>query len=110
MQFIKSHKNITLQNIDHHHDIFYPGWHDIDNLDEGNWVYHLSQVCKLKEYTWFRNVDSEDFCKIDINFIFNEIFSLDLNQIKKPDIIVVCSSPHWTCDVENSLINKLLEN
>ena len=107
---IFSFKNLHIQNIDHHHDIFYPGWHDLELLDEGNWVYHLSKLDKLKRYDWFRNKDSENFCNsIDLNFEFKEYFDLKVNYLLKPDIIFLCSSPHWTSDINNLLTNKLLK-
>ena len=101
---------LDIQNIDHHHDIFYPGWHELETLDEGNWVYHLSKTNKLKSYTWFRNKDSEDLSnEVKLNFKYLEVFDLHIKKIVKPDIIILCSSPHWTFDSENILIKKLME-
>lgn len=101
--------DLNLQNIDHHHDIFYPGWHELENLDEGNWVYHLSQAKNIKEYTWFRNADSENFtADLDLNFKFKQIYDLSVHYVVKPDLIVLCNSPHWTLDEDNVLINKIL--
>lgn len=109
LNYIPKNRKVLLQNIDHHHDIFYPGWHNLDELDEGNWVYHLSKTNQLEKYTWFKNNDSEAFCNcIDLNFEFNQHLEIKEDYVLIPDIIVLCSSPHWTYDVDNLLIKKLL--
>ena len=59
----------SIVNFDHHHDVYYPGWHDKDVLDEGNWVYHLNNSPIMK-YTWVRNPDSENLPEgLELNFI-----------------------------------------
>ena len=110
LKHIPHDKDIFLQNIDHHHDIFYPGWHNLEILDEGNWVHHLAKTSRLKKYMWFRNKDSESFCNcIDLNFDFCQKFDLKVEDIVRPDIIILCSSPHWTFDSGDALVKKLLE-
>ena len=110
IQYISKKEEIILQNIDHHHDIYYPGWHELENLDEGNWVYHLSKSHNLKRYDWFKNNDSEIFCNcISLNFDFVQYLELKSNYILEPDIVILCSSPHWTYDDKNLIIDKLLE-
>mgnify|MGYP003138019773 CR=1 FL=1 len=107
--YLDMHNDLYIDNIDHHHDIYYPGWHDLELLDEGNWVYHVSKNAKLKRYTWFRNVDSEPFSsKIKLNFDFIQKDDLRMDCISKPDIIVICASPHWTLDTEGAVINQLM--
>ena len=99
--------NFKLYNIDHHHDIFYPGWHDKEKLDEGNWVYHLKGCT---EYTWIRNTDSENMPQHSLEFVVNEMF-LDDNTIKKLpqfDSVIFCESPHWTGGKGISTIDKLI--
>ncbi len=109
LDYIPKKIKVSLQNIDHHHDIFYPDWHDLDQLDEGNWVYHLSKTNQLEKYTWFKNNDSEPFCNcIDLNFDFSQYLEIKEKYILMPDIIILCSSPHWTYDVDNLLIEELL--
>ena len=106
---LNTDEDLYIENIDHHHDIYYPDWHDLETLDEGNWVYHISKTKKLKSYTWFRNEDSELFCgTIDTNFEFIQHDALKIDYITKPDIIVLCDSPHWTLDTQGVLINKLI--
>ena len=101
-------KNLHIQNIDHHHDIFYPDWHELEKLDEGNWVYHLSKTNKLKKYTWFKNSDSEPYCDcLDLNFEFRQLVDLSIKHVTKPELIVLCSSPHWTFDYNNTLMKKM---
>ena len=109
LKYLTSSNNFRIQNIDHHHDIYYPGWHCLNVLDEGNWVYHLSKEKKIESYEWFRNKDSEDFSStIQLNFNFLQTNDLELKMINPPDIIVLCSSPHWTFDTNNLLIKKLI--
>ena len=109
MNYLNTDEDLYIENIDHHHDIYYPGWHDLGSLDEGNWVYHISKTGKLKRYTWFRNKDSELFCStIDLNFQFIQHDVLKIEYITKPDIIVLCGSPHWTLDTQSSLLNILI--
>ena len=84
-------------NIDHHHDIFYPGWHDISVLDEGNWVHWLAKQGKLESYTWVRNSDSENLDpSVSIQFPYVETEWLDPVNLPPIDSIFLCSSPHWT--------------
>ena len=108
LDHIPLHEDINLQNIDHHHDIFYPDWHELEKLDEGNWVYHLSKTNKLKKYTWFKNSDSEPYCDcLDLNFEFRQLVDLSIKHVTKPELIVLCSSPHWTFDYNNTLMKKM---
>lgn len=94
-------------NIDHHHDIFYPGWHDKEVLDEGNWVYHLD---RCEEYTWIRNEDSEDMPEHKLDFVVNELFFSDkvLECMPKFDMVVLCESPHWTGGKGKLTVDKFI--
>ena len=85
-----------IYNIDHHHDIYYPGWHSIDELDEGNWVSFLRKT-KLKEYNWIRNIDSENYeADIKLDFVFNELYLDNVETLPRFDFVFCCSSMHWT--------------
>ena len=109
IKYIPKKEEIILQNIDHHHDIYYPDWHELDKLDEGNWIYHLSKSHNLKRYDWFKNNDSEPYCNcISLNFDFIEYLELKSKYVLNPDIIILCSSPHWTYDEKNLIIDTLI--
>ena len=85
---------LNIYNIDHHHDIFYPGWHDREKLDEGNWVSH---VPNLLSYTWFRNLDSENLDQsVSLNFDYKELYLNPETNMPDFDVFFCCFSPHWT--------------
>ena len=88
---------LQMINIDHHHDIFYPGWHESGVLDEGNWVYWLAQQKRLKSYLWIRNDDSEDVDPtVPIDFPYREQAWIDPERLPPIELIFLCTSPHWT--------------
>ena len=39
LEYLPKDRPFSIVNFDHHHDVYYPGWHSLDTLDEGNWVY-----------------------------------------------------------------------
>lgn len=98
---------LSIYNIDHHHDIFYPGWHDREVLDEGNWVSH---VTNLSSYSWFRNQDSENLdSSVELNFDYSEQY-LDRDTVfPKFDFLFCCFSPHWTGPEGKGYTRELLE-
>ena len=102
-------KPFEIFNFDHHHDIFYSGWHDKNVLDEGNWVFSLNENENFKKYTWIRNQESEDAPKTDLNFVFEEVIIGEADIVLPEfNLIVLCSSPHWTFDLGNIIIERLL--
>ena len=103
--FIKNHHEIVeklaqdctyhIVNFDHHHDIFYPGWHDKKLLDEGNWVNWLDDLGLVSSYTWYRNSDSEDLdAGVSLSCQYNEKLYCN-DSLPRFDKIFVCSSPNW---------------
>tara|TARA_A100001015_G_scaffold319899_1_gene444382 strand:+ start:3335 stop:3895 length:561 start_codon:yes stop_codon:yes gene_type:complete len=98
--------SVTIFNIDHHHDIFYPGWHDKEILDEGNWVYHLKSC---DGYFWIRNKDSEEAPEHDLPFFIRELYMRDLlSSFPSFDLVVFCASPHWTNAKGEDIVEKLI--
>jgi len=54
--FLHGYDEYNLWNIDHHHDYAYDQYL---KLDEGNWIYHLSNVFLKKiNYVWINNPES----------------------------------------------------
>lgn len=98
---------LSIYNIDHHHDIFYPGWHDREVLDEGNWVSHVKN---LASYSWFRNLDSENLdSSVELNFDYAELY-LDADTVfPKFDFLFCCFSSHWTGPDGEGYARELLE-
>jgi len=95
LDFLPDDISFSIYNFDHHHDIYYPGWHSLDTLDEGNWVYFLKDK-KINSYTWIRNEDSED-----MNFILSELdFDIEerytIENMPMFDSVVFCISSRWT--------------
>lgn len=90
-------EKFNLYNFDHHHDIFYPGWHKVEELDEGNWVHHVNQS-HLKEYCWIRNNDSEWIQSLDGLTANVVVMSPEpsLQLLPLFDLVIICISPHWT--------------
>jgi len=99
--------SFSLYNFDHHHDIYYPGWHDLKVLDEGNWVSHLENF-NIKEYIWIRNKDSEniyDFCHLAFPVISHT--SVDFKSLPRFEDVFICKSPHWTGDESEKFLDAL---
>lgn len=97
-----------LYNVDHHHDIYYPGWHDREKLDEGNWLSHID--CDLIEsYTWIRNETSEDIdSKINIPFVHRQLINPDIRILPRFDRVFICVSPHWTGESNLNSVVKII--
>ena len=107
LQFLPKTIDFKMFNVDHHHDIYYPGWHDKDLLDEGNWVFHMKGCA---EYTWVRNEDSEDIAECTLSFPVREfLFSEKLSEgLPEFDMVIFCESPHWTGGKGKTTISKLI--
>jgi|TARA_B100000809_G_scaffold1138_1_gene1342 hypothetical protein len=95
---------LSIVNIDHHHDILYPGNHAVD-LDfglvyEGSWIEYLHRKSKIKDYVWIRN---ENSFNIDTHstLMFSSYLKTEYKYEEVPDLIYVCLSPtyipkfHW---------------
>lgn len=104
LAYMKGLTNISLVNIDHHHDISY----DIDdwvtllsdkNCGCANWVKALYDQDRLKEYFWIRDKNaSQDILKPNKKVLTTstplEHYSLDA-LVKKTDVLIICASPEW---------------
>ena len=96
LPFLPASDQYQLFNFDHHHDVYYPGWHSLDELDEGNWVYFLKNSPMIK-YVWIRNEDSENLPPdLQLNFDLEEIYEPIVEAFPNFDLVFGCSSEHWT--------------
>ena len=96
LNYLPKDAAFSIVNFDHHHDVYYPGWHNKDVLDEGNWVYHLNERPIIK-YTWVRNSDSEDLPKgLELNFTLVETVDPVIDELPSFDMLFFCVSQHWT--------------
>jgi hypothetical protein len=90
--FKSGFNEINLVNIDDHHDYFY----NHDELDDGNWLYHLSKIYKIN-YQWICNNDSEHIKEQSYRKNLKSYsYSNSLLDIKKLnfDVYFMCSSPN----------------
>ncbi len=95
-------------NFDHHHDVFYPGWHSMDSLDEGNWVGWVDKLGLISSYTWYRNPDSEDLDpSVNLKCIYSELQYAG-QDMPKFDVVFICSSPNWVHE-DNTYIVDLFK-
>lgn len=99
--FIKSHEmindyiqgeNITLYNIDHHHDLGYR--EDNTVIHCGNWALHLLKEKKINKYIWINNENSNIGLIESVDFETQSLREFNLNTLK-PDKIIICFSPEW---------------
>ena len=110
LDFLPVRQEFSIVNFDHHHDVYYPGWHDIDKLDEGNWVYFLKNS-NMISYTWVRNPDSEDL-PLEVSslpFSVIEKYEIDVSSLPQFDIVFCCSSPHWTGRLGRKYLLEIIE-
>ena len=109
VSFFKPGCAYEITNFDHHHDVFYPGWHNMDKLDEGNWVGWVDNLGLISSYTWYRNEDSEDLDpSVDLSCRYEEIF-YDSDPLPEFDYVFVCSSPNWIHEDNIYVLNSFKE-
>lgn len=108
LHFLPENIKYSVYNIDHHHDVYYPDWHNKEELDEGNWVYHLPNC---SDYTWIKNNKSEALPDHNLSFKVTEmLFSEEtLKLLPKFDMVVFCESPHWTGNNGSVTIKKIIK-
>tara|TARA_R100001530_G_C4203707_1_gene125465 strand:- start:45 stop:542 length:498 start_codon:yes stop_codon:yes gene_type:complete len=109
--FTHGYDEYNLINIDHHHDFHYDE-KKLDVLNEGNWLYHLSNVFKNKiNYTWISNPHSIhiylDRLKTLKSFTFDN--NIDYIKQKKFDKIFICCSPDYATTPEVITAYKIIE-
>tara|TARA_R100001509_G_C4819493_1_gene199273 strand:+ start:155 stop:745 length:591 start_codon:yes stop_codon:yes gene_type:complete len=109
LRHLPKKQKFCIYNFDHHHDVFYPGWHDLEELDEGNWVSHL-QNYPIEKFVWIKNKDSENReDKVKLNFVWEEILLPEEKELPNFDIVIGCVSPPWTGRDSKIELNKILE-
>jgi hypothetical protein len=98
----------NLINIDHHHDFLYETY----DLDESNWLYHLSNVfCNKINYTWVCNPNSQHYPIKKMKNLKSFNFDHNLSFIKQKtfDKIFLCCSPDYATCPEVSTSYKTIE-
>jgi len=106
----------NLVNIDKHHDYSY-NINKNNMIDEGNWLFHLSNVFNKKiNYTWISKNDSVPNRNVDLrknlkNFNFYN-FLLEIPNLNF-DTYFFCCSPEYSNQFSNTayeIIRKIYES
>lgn len=114
LESIGTSDNLIIDNVDHHHDIYYYDWNTPQTLNEGNWVWWLDKNNQIDEYTWFGNRNSEIYDKsMPFHCVYRQIFDRRFRPMANPDFLFVCESPHWVPPDSRGLfrtMQKLADN
>ena len=108
--FTHGYDEYNLINIDHHHDFHYG--ENLHYLNEGNWLYHLSNVFKNKiNYTWISNPNSEHILLKKYKNLKSFLFDHNLSYIKNIDFdkIFLCCSPDYAANPGVITSYKIIE-
>ena len=118
VDFLKDDINITVYNIDHHHDLGYGGDKEnaLENLSCGNWAKYLFDNNQMNKYIWLKNESSNMFsteyikpeeydCEVKtfIEFIQTNFFDMNFDKI------FLCLSPEWVPPYYRTLFFGLLD-
>lgn len=97
--FIYPQEDITIYNIDHHHDCGYGKENNFLNLGCANWVYFLKKKISNFTYHWICNNNSNFPEKNELGYglidYYYYINSFNFNQLPIPDELVIVLSPEW---------------
>lgn len=100
-KLLEGYKDISLCNIDHHHDVGYDikpqRW--LAQANDGDWVKYLMDRKSVIYYTWVCNdnsyLPSDDLRPIYVNKFF-QLKQVDLDQFTNNiDMLILCHSPEW---------------
>ncbi len=116
--FTHGYDEYNLFNIDHHHDYHYKFGVDendeskLHELNEENWLYHLSNVFKKKiNYVWISNPNSLHMPLRKMNKLKSFYFDHNIDSIKQKtfDKIFLCCSPDYAMTPEVITSYKIIE-
>jgi hypothetical protein len=108
--FTHGYDEYNLTNIDHHHDFHYGK--NFNSLNEGNWLYHLSNVFKNKiNYTWISNPNSHHIVLKELKNLKSFLFDHNISYITNInfDKIFLCCSPDYATTPEVITSYKIIE-
>jgi len=96
LNYVGDRHDLIIDNIDHHHDIFYEGWNSVNEVNEGNWVWWLDHNHQLQKYTWYGNKNSESYDQsMPFRCEYDQVFDRRRRPMTDPDFIFICESPQW---------------
>ena len=97
-EFDESNYNLSIINIDHHHDLGYAN-DNYQNCGCANWVMYLQRHKKIPSlsYQWIHNNNSEIRCNESVpkNLIEKNSTQLSNIDITDIDILFLCGSWEW---------------
>ena len=99
-------KHATMYNLDAHHDISYGSYDAELNLE--NWVLHAKDKKLIKDYHWINRELSEPCECSTITYTRTTLADLDINKVNEIDLLVICTSKHFTPREHWDSIPKLL--
>lgn len=107
INFIPKEEQVSLINIDHHHDVGY----NSEELEEknfpincGNWGLYLLKNNLINNYTWIKNNNSIRYFNNKYYFNSKCFYDYDLSELK-PDRIIICLSSPWVPRKYHTLFN-----
>lgn len=102
IKLVEDMKDITLINIDHHHDIGYNRVLPTTKIlrpECGNWVKYLSDKGLIKSYIWVNNENSDmptgGLSKMYLEDEFSIKDGFDISGLEQVDKLIICNSPQW---------------
>lgn len=87
-------KNANIFNIDYHHDISYG--EDDTELNIENWVTHAKRRGIMKTYNWLTQFDARPCSCSMLSHSRIDWDNVDIAKLPKFDIVVLCTSRHFT--------------
>lgn len=99
-------KDCNMYNIDFHHDISY-GEED-NELNLENWVRHSKSRGQILNYNWLHRELSELNCDSPFFYTRTCLGDLDVNKVEDIDLIVICTSHHFTPKKYQEIIKNIL--
>lgn len=116
LDFLKDDVDLSIINIDHHHDLSYKPDGEMEDPNCANWARYLFEENRMKSYVWANNTNS----KMPLENVENRIKSYnyiveDFNQLKdkianiKYKKVFICLSPEWVPPYCQTLFFGLLD-
>ena len=98
IDFIPKDKVCSLINVDHHHDLGYAPFDQLDRddfpVDCGNWALYLLKHNLINDYTWIKNGNSSRCQHYKYDFNSKLFYDFNFNELQ-PDRIIICLSSPW---------------
>jgi hypothetical protein len=108
---LEGEKDITVFNIDHHHDLGYAR-NDKDVCCCANWASYYLDAGVINNYIWVRNENSDlgyDYDDDDERIGVVTLQEFNFDGLPKIDKVFLCLSPEWVPDVYHPLFFTTLD-